>query len=141
MRFGIEAFKNPRRTERAPKDTTVLIVDDEPQVRLTTSRILRYGGGYVVFEAGNGPDALELTNERTFDLAVMDVVMPDVSGDELVGRIRKRQPDLKVLYLTGSVDTLFDNRGKLWEAEAFLEKPFTKTGLLQAVSLALTGHL
>ncbi|PYQ82254.1 MAG: hypothetical protein DMG03_18110, partial [Acidobacteria bacterium] len=54
-------------------------------------------------------------------------------------RLRQREPDLKVLYLTGFADQLFTERGALWRDEAFLEKPCTVNGLLEAVSMILSG--
>ena len=76
-----------------------------------------------------------------YDLVVADVNMPEISGPELIGRLRMRQPDLRVLYLTGYNDQLFAERNLLWEGEAFLDKPATIDGLLQAVSLMLFGNI
>ena len=56
-------------------------------------------------------------------------------------RLRAVRPDLKVLYVSAFVDTLFEKRPTLWEGEAFLDKPFTANGLLEAVSLLLRGRL
>jgi two-component system cell cycle sensor histidine kinase/response regulator CckA len=70
----------------------------------------------------------------------VDVVMPGMRGDELTRQLRRRDPDAKVLYFTGYSDQLFENRQALWEHEAFIEKPVTVNGLLEAVSLLLFGH-
>ena len=67
--------------------------------------------------------------------------MPGMTGDELAQRLRKSDPGLKVLYLTGFSDQLFDRKSALWADEAFLEKPATVRGLLEAVSLLLRGHV
>jgi len=67
--------------------------------------------------------------------------MPKMSGDELARQLRSADPDAKVLYFTGYSDRLFHEKSRLWEHEAFLEKPVTPTGLLEAVSLALFGHI
>ena len=66
--------------------------------------------------------------------------MPELTGDEMVRRIRAARPELKVLYVTGHIDLVMDAR-PLWEGEAFLEKPFNQTGLLEAVALLLHGTL
>ena len=66
--------------------------------------------------------------------------MPVLPGDEMARQLRLRQPDLKVLYVSGFVDSLFEKRHTLWQGEAFLEKPFTSKGLLEAVSLLLHGR-
>jgi FixJ family two-component response regulator len=78
--------------------------------------------------------------EPALDLLVTDLVMPDMDGDELARRLCQRLPDLKVLYLTGFSDRLFAERHTLRSNEAFVEKPVTATGLLEAVSLLLFGH-
>jgi FixJ family two-component response regulator len=69
------------------------------------------------------------------------VRMPEMTGHELARRLRLRQPDLKVLYFTGFSDDIFAVKGVLWEGEAFLDKPATVEGILQAVSLLLYGTL
>jgi FixJ family two-component response regulator len=66
--------------------------------------------------------------------------MPEVSGDEMVRRIRALRPDLKVLYVTGHIDRLMDAR-PLWDGEAFLDKPFSMNGLVEAVSLMIYGRV
>jgi two-component system, cell cycle sensor histidine kinase and response regulator CckA len=72
---------------------------------------------------------------------VTDLMMPGMSGDELARRLRQREPRLKVLYLTGFSDHLFKEKSTLWADEAFLEKPCSVNGLLEAVSLLLSGRL
>jgi two-component system cell cycle sensor histidine kinase/response regulator CckA len=117
----------------------VLIVDDEPPVRLVLDRILTKGG-YHTTMAFDAADAISLlASWKPIDLLVTDVVMPDMTGDELVRRMRATQPDLKVLYVTGFADRLFWEKPVL-DHEAFVEKPISPAGLLEAVSLALFGH-
>jgi two-component system, cell cycle sensor histidine kinase and response regulator CckA len=119
----------------------VLVVDDDDAVREFAARALRMGG-YEVLAAAHGQEALQLTEQqaRQFDLFLIDWVMPEMTGSDLAAVLRRRDPDVKVLYLTGFGDALFNAKGTLWEHEAFLEKPTTVNGLLQAVSLALYGH-
>ena len=62
-----------------------------------------------------------------------------MNGDELARRAWLRMQDLKVLYLTGYSDYLFGVRSTLWEHEAFLDKPPTATGVLEAVALSIFG--
>jgi two-component system cell cycle sensor histidine kinase/response regulator CckA len=108
-------------------------------MRSLARRILE-ADGYSVTEAGDGLEALPILSEQSFDLLVADLAMPKLGGDELVCRIRCAHPDLKVLYVTGHIDSLMDSR-PLWEDEAFLEKPYTPAGLTQAVSLLLYGTI
>jgi two-component system cell cycle sensor histidine kinase/response regulator CckA len=92
--------------------------------------------------AGDGPEALEVASKLdSLDLLLTDVMMPQMSGDELARRLRLNQPALKVLYLTGFSDRLFKEKVTLWEDEAFLEKPCSVKGLLQAVSLLMFGQV
>ena len=72
------------------------------------------------------------------DLLLTDLLMPSMNGDELARRLRSKEPDLKVLYLTGFSDRLFAERTVLWQDEAFLA--CTVRGLLEAASLATGGR-
>ena len=117
-----------------------LIVDDEEPVRRFVERVLREAG-YQTSMAGDGPEAIEEAQKLgAFDVLVTDVMMPQMSGDELARRLRQADPSLKVLYLTGYSDRLFKEKVTLWEDEAFLDKPCSVKGLTQAVALLLFGR-
>jgi two-component system cell cycle sensor histidine kinase/response regulator CckA len=117
----------------------VLVVDDEAPIRTIETRILR-NGGYRVMEAAGGLDALAMLEQGAApDLLIADLDMPDLAGEDMVRRIHAARPTQKVLYVTGNIDRLLDVRPLIWEGEAFLDKPFTANGLLEAVSLLLTG--
>jgi two-component system cell cycle sensor histidine kinase/response regulator CckA len=119
---------------------SVLIVDDEELVVKFVERVLREAG-YQTATAPDGPEALEEAAKlETFDMVVTDLMMPKMTGDELARRLRLASPGVKVLYLTGFSDRLFKEKVTLWADEAFLEKPCSVKGLLQAVSLLLFGH-
>ena len=125
---------------KARPSSTVLIVDDEPLIRQISRRTLE-SHGYQVTEAGGGLEAIALLSHGTpLDLLIADLDMPELTGDEMVRRIRAARPDLKVLYVTGHIDLLMDVR-PLWDGEAFLEKPFNPTALREAVALLLHGTL
>jgi CheY-like chemotaxis protein len=118
----------------------ILVVDDDESVLTFAKRVLR-DAGYEVVVASDGPHALWLVEQqRPFDLFVLDVAMPHMSGDELARQLRCADPDMKVLYFTGYSDRLFKDQVTLWEHEAFVDKPVTINGLLEAVSLMLFGH-
>lgn len=124
-----------------PADTTVLVVDDEPTVSSVVERTLRFAG-YRTVVASSGAHAIQVAaGLPSVDLLVTDERMPGMTGDELAQHLRKVDPGLKVLYLTGYCDQLFERKQALWEDEAFLEKPATVRGLLEAVSLLLNGHV
>src|SRR5207244_9637829 len=113
----------------------------EEHIRQVARRILEEKG-YHVTEASNGLDAIKLLEGgMALDLLMADLDMPELGGDEMVRRIRATRPDLRVLYVTGHIDRLLDERPVLWDAETFLDKPFNAAGLLEAVSLILYGTL
>ena len=139
--FGV--LKNyARRLMKPPVPVgPLLIVDDEMAVCDLVDRVLREGG-YETEVADGGPAALEKVKScGPFDLLLTDVNMPDLTGDELVAQVRRLDPATNVLYFTGYSDLLFRAKGSLWEDEAFVDKPASRVGLLQAVSLLLTGHV
>lgn len=128
-------FKSSRR-----RPVSVLIVDDEEPVRKFVERVLR-DAGYETATASDGLAAIETASQFPMDLLLTDLKMPRMTGDELARRLRLSEPKLKVLYLTGYSDQLFKEKVTLWEDEAFLDKPCSVKGLLQAVSLLTSGRL
>jgi two-component system cell cycle sensor histidine kinase/response regulator CckA len=119
----------------------VLVVDDEALIREMEMRILQHAG-YRVMEADGGTAALAvLAQGVTPDLVIADLDMPDLPGEEMVRSIHAARPKQKVLYVTANIDRLLNVRSLVWEGEAFLDKPFSTKGLLEAVSLLLTGSL
>jgi two-component system cell cycle sensor histidine kinase/response regulator CckA len=124
-----------------PTEPLVLVVDDEEPIRQLERRILE-GGGYRVLEASQAGEAFALLEgDLQVDLLIADLQMPDLGGEEMARRIRRLRPDIKVLYVTGHIDELMDERSTLWEGEAFLDKPFTAKALLEAVSMLLYKKL
>ncbi len=118
----------------------VLVVDDESSLRDLIVRILR-DAHYDVLGAASGPEALAMVDAQApFQGFVLDVSMPEMTGEELARRLQRRQPDVKVLYFTGYTDRLFEKKPLLGAHEAFLEKPMSVSGLREAVSLVLFGH-
>ena len=129
-----------RRKAEPTKPLLVLVVDDDQAVRDFVERVLREAG-YRTMVAGSGPEAIEQASKEPIDLLLTDVNMPQMTGDELARRLRHDEPSLKVLYLTGFSDQLFNEKTTLWQDEAYLEKPCTIAGLLQAVALITVGHV
>jgi two-component system cell cycle sensor histidine kinase/response regulator CckA len=120
-------------------DPVILVVDDESIVRDMARRILETDQ-YRVIEASNGIDALRiLKDETSIDLLFADLEMPELAGEEMARQFKAARPDLKVLYVSGVIDRLLDQRPVLWDGEAFLSKPFTAEGLLEAVAMILYG--
>src|SRR5262245_34012812 len=118
----------------------VLVVDDEETVVALIVRLLQKASYEVIGETSPQRALARAESGERFDLAVLDVVMPDLSGDALAAALRQHDPDLPVLYVTGFDEALFQARPVLWERESFLVKPFTNKGLYEAVSIALYGR-
>ena len=117
----------------------VLVVDDELEIRRFVTRVLNMAG-YVTHDVASGADGLQLMADgMRFDLVVTDVRMPAMSGPAFVDQLCQIERSTKVLYLTGYNDQLFLEKRALWEDEAFLDKPCTVAGLLEAASLLLSG--
>jgi len=118
----------------------VLVVDDEASIRMFAETVLS-DAGFEVITAPDGPEALRLVDqEAPFNLFVLDVMMPQMQGAELGRQLRQREPDARILYMTGCVDALFEARNDtLWARETFVEKPVSAAGLREAVSLLLAG--
>ncbi len=113
---------------------TVLLVEDERNVRELTRRVLEQGG-YSVLEACDAVEALEVAaRHRGFDLLLTDVVMPGRSGKELAAELREGRPGLPVLFMSG----YFDSVGSPEGPDGFVGKPFTRDELLGSVRSALS---
>jgi CheY-like chemotaxis protein len=122
----------PPSTAAATGGETVLLVEDEPAIRTLASDVLRRYG-YTVLEARHGVEAL-MTSAHYLDriqLLVTDVVMPQMSGNEVAQRLLLERPDLKVLYISGYTDDAVVHHGS--ERTAFLQKPFTPDTLVLKV--------
>jgi PAS domain S-box-containing protein len=111
---------------------TVLLVEDEQLVRHLTHEILRRHG-YRVLEAADGVEALAVIRDHPdrIDLLLTDVVMPRMSGHELVELVRPIRPDMRILYVSGYSEEAIARQGQLTEGIELLAKPFTP-GLLTA---------
>ena len=132
----------PRHETAEPRDMrgagTVLLVEDEDPVRLFSARALA-NSGYKVLEAKSGEAALEImARGEKIDLLVTDVVMPKMDGPELVGRLRQRHPDLKVIFISGYTEDSFRKRLGDEREIHFLPKPFSLKQLAGKVKEVLT---
>jgi two-component system cell cycle sensor histidine kinase/response regulator CckA len=113
---------------------TILLVEDEEGLRSLNARGLR-SRGYSVIEASNGIEALEALEEENgaVDLVVSDVVMPEMDGPTLLKMMRGRNPDLKIIFVSGYAEDAFEKSLPENQQFAFLPKPFTLSQLVAAV--------
>ena len=95
--------------------------------------------GYAVIEADDGKSALEWMESHPgqIDLLLTDVVMRRISGPELVERLQTSQPNLKVIYMSGYTGELIAERDLLKRGITLLEKPFSRTALLNTIHATL----
>ena len=117
---------------------TILVVEDSGDVRDLTVSILR-DEGYQILAAGNGLDALRLARgyEGPIHLLLTDVVMPQMSGQELAEKLKSQHPEIRILYLSGYTDDKIAHHGVLDPGVAFLRKPFALESLTQKVRAVL----
>ncbi len=124
-----------------PGTETVLFVEDEESVR---ELVRDYLGrtGYRVLDAADGVQALDVaaTHRGPIHILVTDVVMPRLSGRELVTRLTAARPDVKVLYISGYTDDSIFRHGVLEGGVAFLQKPFNLRDLAQKIRQVLDGE-
>ena len=122
----------------------ILVVDDENNVLNAWARALRLAG-YKVTTASTPEEALSLAEEHPFDLAVLDFLMPTMTGIELLTRLRKRIATIRSVVISGriddkiSADELTSKLREAVEADIYLHKPVSNEALVQTVAKVLSG--
>jgi two-component system, cell cycle sensor histidine kinase and response regulator CckA len=119
---------------------TILLVEDEEGLRALNARGLA-SRGYTVLEAGNGVEAIDVLEKANgrIDLVVSDVVMPEMDGPTLLRELRTRNPDLKIIFVSGYADDAFKSHLPEGSQFGFLPKPFTLKQLVNEVKQTLAG--
>jgi CheY-like chemotaxis protein len=128
------ALALPPRVQSLPRGrASVLLVEDEPGLRDVARQVL-VKCGYTVVTASSGEEALERCRDRRLepDLLITDVVMPGMSGSQLVARLRATRDKLRVLYMSGFTEDAVVHHG-VASGEHFLSKPFTPADLAHKV--------
>jgi two-component system cell cycle sensor histidine kinase/response regulator CckA len=120
---------------------TILLVEDEEGLRSLNARGLR-SRGYSVIEASNGVEAMEVFEENNdnVDLVVSDVVMPEMDGPSLLKAMRERNPEVKIIFVSGYAEDAFEKSLPENQQFAFLPKPFTLSQLVAAVKETMALH-
>ena len=129
-----EAAAEPKPRVDLTGQGTILLVEDEEGLRSLNARGLR-SRGYTVIEASNGVEALEALEEKdgAIDLVVSDVVMPEMDGPTLLRKMRGRNPDLKIIFVSGYAEDAFAKSLEENEKFDFLAKPFALSALVAKV--------
>ena len=112
----------------------ILLVEDDPRVRTATVDALE-DLDYEPVACGGGAEAIALFNAQEFDLVISDVIMPEMTGPELIRYLKRTSPrDFAVLFVTGYVG---EGESDDLRGHELLRKPFTVGALANAVSAAL----
>ncbi len=115
----------------------ILLVEDEEGLRALNARGLS-SRGYTVLEAANGVEAIEMLDKHgSVDLVVSDVVMPEMDGPTLLKELRRRDPAVKIIFVSGYAEEAFSKNLPSQEQYLFLAKPFTLKQLVAEVKETL----
>ncbi len=128
------------RTAPAAGTESVLLVEDEPEVRRLVEKLLGLKG-YKVLSAASPAEAIAVSrrHEAPIDLLLTDVIMPGMNGRELARILAETRPRMKVLYMSGYTDAAISQQGILAPGTAFLSKPFTPDVLARKVREVIDG--
>ena len=135
-----ESPENERNNNKLMGTETILLVEDEEEVReVAKSTLAQYG--YAVICASNGTEAVRIykKNRSAIDLLLTDVVMPQMNGPQLAREIKKSDPQIKVLYFSGYTDSHISRHGVLNEDAEFIQKPFSHIELAKKLRKVLDG--
>jgi DNA-binding response OmpR family regulator len=118
----------------------VLIVEDEESL-LKLETILLTVKGYLVVGATTGVDALEKLSEESFDLILLDIMLPDIDGYEICRRIKEHpcHAGIPIIMLTAKKSAEDQGRGALCGADAYLTKPFKSAMIIGVIENLLSG--
>ena len=124
------------RPEHTP--VTILYAEDDEHIRRATAQMLQ-DHGHRVLAAGDGEEAISLFTEhaREINVALLDIVMPRLRGDEVVKRLRDGNPGLPVVFCSGYASPLIDQDALNWTDTWLINKPFKATDLFQVLENAL----
>ncbi|MGD0977624.1 MAG: response regulator [Candidatus Bathyarchaeia archaeon] len=117
--------------------TSILIVDDDTGVRDMLSSVLN-GEGYSVEVAENGKKAIKACEKSPFDVALIDIELPDTKGTELLNRLKKMQPKMIKIIITGHPSIENAMKAVNERADGYVLKPFEVADLLKMIAKLLT---
>jgi len=119
-----------------PSPSKILVVDDEERIRKSLSGLLQ-DNGYEVITAGSGPECLQIMSSQDFDLVILDIVMPEMSGIQVLQWIKEKYKDIEVIIITGYADKEKAVAAFRLGAYDFIEKPFDSREILNTITHCL----
>jgi two-component system cell cycle sensor histidine kinase/response regulator CckA len=140
---GAEEYKRPVALTDLPQgNETILLVEDDEMVRGLAREVLKTSG-YRILEAASGSVARQICeqNKEVIHLLLTDVVMPEMSGREVVNRLLPLHPEMRVLYMSGYAENAIVHHGVLDEGISFIPKPFSPQALALKVREVLDSRI
>ena len=122
-----------------PLSASILIVDDDAGIRNMLSAVLN-DEGYSVESAENGKQAMKMCEKTPFDVALIDIQLPDIKGTELLSRLKRIQPKMIRIIITGHPTLETAMKSVNQRADGYIQKPFEVTELLEKLSRLLTDR-
>ena len=131
---GVGVVTDKQKAVSIPRGTeTILLVEDEAAILKMTTALLEKNG-YNVLPANTPDEAIEIAGHTGgIDLLLTDVVLPEMNGRDLAGRIRELHPSILCVYMSGYTANVIAHHGVLDEGVDFIAKPFTVKGLLTKI--------
>jgi len=121
------------------KQVRVLVVDDEPRIcRLILDVLVQEG--YMVDVSFSGADALQMIREYNYHLLITDLEMPGIDGLELIQKVKKRDPDIRAIMITGNAIDDVATWSLRYGIDNTMQKPFNITELKRVVKQVLCTH-
>lgn len=121
----------------------ILIIDDETNILLMLKKMLERAG-YEIDLASNGEEGLRLFRNMPSDLVITDIIMPEKEGLETIREMKKMQPNMKIIAMSGGGKISADNyleTAKIFGASRIMEKPFTQQAMVSTVKELLEDDL
>jgi two-component system, OmpR family, alkaline phosphatase synthesis response regulator PhoP len=117
---------------------TIMVVDDNPDI-ITIVKTILEGRGYTVFSASSGPELLNMLTTQKPDLIILDIMMPEMDGLEVLTRLKGKTETstIPVILLTAKVQYEDVLGGYKLGADYYITKPFTSTQLVNGINLLL----
>ena len=115
---------------------TILLVEDDPLL-LTVLRELLEFGGYTVVTCGNGREAIQQLSVAHIDLVITDLSMPEMDGLQLIKVLTFEWPEVRVIAMSGFLDSRARRLTEMYAVDALLEKPFSLEEMLSVVKVSV----